>query len=643
MPAQPKYVDFSDWSGGKNTRSPQHALPVNQVADTMNLIHEQIGGSRAPGFRGISAVALFPDAAILGEFQYITSDGTEHLIVVSNAKVYSVNLTAGTKTELGAMTGADQAYAVNAAGKLWIVNGTSFVKVESDLSVYPVQLVTPVGTSAVKKAGGTLPDGVYGCYASYARKDASGRYLYSLPYSMGDVTLGGGDNTITFTVPAPTDDQITHIVAWMTDAGGAVPYYYGEADEDAAAFDVASAGDRLASVRMDVNAASNQALPITPAGIFWYGGAIMVWDTDTVYWSLRTDINPFDLERYLAQNFRTFPVTISSMFAVDLGDRTDLFINSVKIGVHRLPFGDMTEELKKINQAFWFKECMTAEGKSWVAAYNNLVFGYTNDGIRFFNGQAFSDDLSFDIKPDMDRVNLGVSSSYRPAMCVFRRSGKRTELRFSYRDLSVSSTINNRQLVYNLDYYFDPVAQRRTWETWEVGFNYYTVIDGAMVMAQNKSAVGVVAEEFGVADELVYDSKGTFLANRTPKKVYLLSGSRLARLDQQTVWGALYALAIASGEVKGNYVLFDEGNTRIPFTLKTQASNLAILPAAGAGGLVMPVVLQAQTPQHTVEPMPYNAKSSAIAIEIEQTADDNDFRIYNLQVPRAVEITDNMT
>jgi hypothetical protein len=638
MSIRNKIVDFSDWSGGKNSAFPIHSLAENEVVDTVNLIHEKIGGSRAPGYKGVSVAALF-DKPITGHFTYRTSTGVEHTIVVSNGKVWSVDTSAGTKTERGTMAGGGQAYAVNLAGKLWIVNGTSFVKVESDLSVYDVQLPIPSGNSAAAVAGGTLADGVYGVYVSYARKDSSDRYLYSYPESLGNVTLGTGNNTVEITVAAPTDGQVTHVVAWLTDAGGAVPYYYGEADEDAGSITIADNSDRNASIRMDVNASSNADLPIAPSGIYAFGDRLIVWATDTVYWSMKTDINPFDLERFLSENFRTFAFTVSSVFNVD----TDLFFNSSKTGIHRLPFGDMTAEIKRINQRFWFNECLTEEGKSWVSFHNNLAFGYTNDGIRFFNGQAFSDDLTFKIKPDINSVNLGVSSTYKPAMAVYRREGKRTELRFSYRDLNVSNTLNNRQLVLNLDFFFDPMGPKRCWEVWEVGFCSYSLKGDSIYCAQTKGDTGVIASEFGVADESIYNSSGTFLTSRTAKQVYLYSGSRINRLDQETVWGTLYALATANGTITGNYVMFDKGMAKSEFTLTGHPTTLAILPADGNGGLVMPIVLQATTPTGTVYPMPFDAKSSAIAIELSSTADDVDFRIYNLQIPRAKEIENNLT
>lgn len=56
MPVSNQSIDFSDFSGGKNSAFPAHALAENQVVDTLNLIHEMIGISRAPGYCGITEI-----------------------------------------------------------------------------------------------------------------------------------------------------------------------------------------------------------------------------------------------------------------------------------------------------------------------------------------------------------------------------------------------------------------------------------------------------------------------------------------------------------------------------------------------------------------------------------------------------------
>ncbi len=639
MPERLKGIDFSDWSGGKNSTDPQHALRPNQVRDTINLIHEKIGGSRAPGYIGISTTPLFT-SQVYGAFAYKTNAGNEYLICVSDGKVYNVTLSNGTKTQIGTMAGSGTAYAVNAAGKLWIVNGTSFVKVESDLSVYQVGITAPSGASAAAQAGGTLPDGDYIAYVSYARKDASGRYLYSYPESLGTVTLGSGNNTVRFTINASADTQVNYIVFWLSDAGGATPYYYGEVANTNGPHDVTDNSDRNSLIRMDIEAAPNTSLPINPSKIFFFDDQLIVWSTDTFYWSLRTDINPFDMERFVSENFRTVSVIISSMFSCGLND--DLFINSVKNGIFKLPNGDFSSVIRNVNKRYWFNEAYTEEGAQYVINYNNIAFGYTNDGIRYFNGEMFSDDLSFNIKSDIDNVNSGVSSTYPPAIMIFRRKGKRTELRFSYRDLNNSTTLNNKQLVLNIDKMFDSLLPEKCWEVWDTGFFAYVIIGENICCLQRKND-GVVALESGVSDNYIYNKTAAYLSTLTSKGFYLQTRTVLDRIDTISIWGSIYALATSSGPISGNFILFDAGNSKVPFTLTGTEAPVAVLPADGLGGLAMPFILTGEFPTSNIHTMPYDARSSYLAIEISQDYNDRNFRVYNIILPRRSEISHNLT
>jgi hypothetical protein len=82
-----KGIDFSDMSGGKNSVYPKHAIAENQVAQTLNAIHEKIGISRAPGYVGITP--LYEDDAIVidSETESIVIDSvTESIVVTKGAE-----------------------------------------------------------------------------------------------------------------------------------------------------------------------------------------------------------------------------------------------------------------------------------------------------------------------------------------------------------------------------------------------------------------------------------------------------------------------------------------------------------------------------------------------------------------------------
>lgn len=645
-------LDFSDMSGGKNSAFPRHALAKNQVADTLNAVHEAIGTSRAPGYVGLASSAMF-DHPIRGHFTYTHDDGTETMIVVSNKKIYTVNVATGAITEIGAgsLTADTECYAVNAAGKLWIVNGTDFVKVESNLSVYRVQIVAPAGTSAAAKAGGTLAAGVYGVYVSYARKDSAGLYLYSLPYSLGNVTLTGPglNGTVTFAVPNSADPQVTHKVVFMTDADGSVPYYYGEVTNATATFDIASNAAENQNIVMDVVSASNQILPITPSAIFQFNDTLFVWDINTsnIYWSLKTDVNPFDMERFLAQNFRTTAFSINAMFSIG----ANLYLNHLGNGISTITNGDMSSVIKNTDRSHWFLDCKTPEGKSNIVMHRGSAFGLTNDGFRFYNGgnfstnyvDNFSEDVSFQIRPDLDAIYLGIAGGHLPCAIVNRRAGKRTEYRFSYRNLAYGASYNNDQRVFNLDFYYDPQEPKKTWECWENGFAGMCIYGGAWYGAQS-TATGQVVRESGASDINCFDRTGAFQTVKFVKQAYLLSRTVIDDLDAISVWGAVYALATAGGTINGNIILFDAQNSKYDFSIVGIAPTVALLPSQASGlGLALPFIMSPQYPVGTSNPMPFECRGNSVAIEISQVADDNDFFLYKVQLPRVKQIKNNMT
>jgi hypothetical protein len=641
-----KFIDFSDMSGGKNSAFPRHALAENQVAETINAIHHPIGTSRAPGYTGLAATALFTKP-IRGMFTFIKDDGTEILIAVSDSKLYYVDLSAATKTEIcvGLITADTECYAVNAGGKLWIVNGTDFIKVESSAVAYRVQIVAPAGiTGVVTDAGGSLAAGVYGCYGAYARKNAAGQYLYSLPFSIGNKTCAGGSSLITFTVPTSSDPQVTHKVIFMTNADGAVPYYYGEVTNATATIVVSSTANRNTGSTgiMSTVSAANQILPITPSGIYTYDDKLFVWDINdrTVYWSLKTDVNPFDMERFLAENFRTLSYTVNAMFSVGV----DLFFNHLGNGTSKAISGDMSSVIKRTQKGLWFLDCKTQEGKSNVVFYKGFAFGLTNDGFRMFDGEQFSDDLSFHIKPDIDIVYNGISTTYLPCAIVNRRSGKRTEYRFSYRNTGYGSGCNNDQLVFNLDFFFDPNNQKKTWECWETGFNAMAIVSNNFYGGQSVNDGAQVVRESGVSDVNCYDRTGTFNTVIFKKQIYLFSRTIIDALDAELIGGPPYALATSGGTINGSLVFFDRNNARYPFTIQGISPTKAILPSESSGlGLELPFIMNPQYPLMTCDPVAFAARGNSVAVEISQVEDDDEFFLYKLQLPRAKEVRNNLT
>ena len=583
-----------------------------------------------------------------GPFTYIHADGTETMITVSNEVIYSVNKSAGTKTQIGTISGTGECYAVNAAGKLWIVNGTDFVKVEDDLSVYRVQIVAPTGTSATGvNSGGTLAAGVYGVYVAYARVNSAGQYFYSLPYQFTNVTIIGSTGLINFVVPASTDTQVTHKVIFMTDANGAVPYFYGVFTNATLTFTISNAATRNEAILMSTVSAANQILPITPDSIFHFNDSLFVWDsnTHTVYWSLKTDINPFDLERFLAQNFRTLSMAINAVFSTG----GNLHFNHIGNGVSTAVGGDMSSVIKNTDRDFWFLDCKTPEGKSNICMHRGRAFGLTNDGFRFYYYSSdvstnFSEDVSFHIKPDVNKIYQGLG--ILPCAIINRRSGKRTEYRFSYCNYDYNSQTNNDQRVFNLDFANDGTNPRYTWECWENGFAGMAIVDENWYGLQNgNDGQAQIVKESGVSDLNCYSRTGTYLQTSLVKQLYIFSRMNIDNLDSITVWGTPYALATCTGTIAGNIVLFDLNYRKFSFSITgVNNSSPAILPSEDSGlGLPLPFIMNPQYPLGSCDPISFEARSNSVAVELSYTVDDADFFLYKVQLPKAKQITSNIT
>lgn len=638
MPVKQLRIDFSDMSGGKNSAFPKHALADNQVANTLNSVHEPLGASRAPGYKGEAATAQYANTS-KGMFTYIKNDGTEVKIVVAGGIIYRDPDDGTAPVQIGTITGTGECYGINAGGKFWLVNGTSFVKIENDLSVYRVQIVAPA-TASMAAIAGSLPEGAYEVYAAYARVDSAGRFLYSLPFSLGTHTVGTSEG-IRVTIPDSADPQVTHKVVFMTEADGAVPYYFGKVTNATAYIDIINQDDENSTILLSTVSESNQILPITPDAIYTFDDRIYVWDinTQTIYWSLKTDINPFDLERFLPENFRTLAHSINAVFSVG----ENLYFNHLGNGVSVATGGDMSSVIKRVQKDLWFLDCRTPEGKSNVCHHKGLAIGLTNDGFRFFNGTEFSEDLSFHIKPDIDTVYRGVSGTL-PCAIVNRRRGKRTEYRFSYRNQSYSSPENNDQKVFNLDFYFDPVQSKKTWECWENGFHSMVIYNSSWYGIQNGVSDAQVVYEDRTADINCYDRNGNFNSTRFLKQWYIDSRTFIDDLDGIDVWGQVYALANGISNIAGNISLLDTNMSKFAFTVQTVQPTTAILPSESSGqGLPLPFILAPQYPVSSTDPMPFACKSNTVSIELSQVADDPDFFLYRLELPRVQQIKHNLT
>jgi hypothetical protein len=631
-------LDFSDMSGGLCTAYPAHSINNNQVALSLNALWEKKGFSRQPGLLGISATAMF-SKPIRGWFVFKHPDGTETYIVISNKVIYSVALTTGAVTSIGTLTSDNECYAVNYYGKLWIVNGVDMVKVESSLSVYNIGIAAPTGfTASGTSTAGTLPIGTYGVYVSYVRQISGINVLYSAPQSIGNVAVDGS-HAVRIAVTASSDAQVTHMVAWMTDAGGATPYYYGITTNTTGNFDITSNSNKNANLLMYEQASGNQ-LPSSLTGIYAFDGRLWGWKSNdnNLYYTIKAQ-NVYDLERWSTEfHIPTIPFNIYSCHGVGAN-----FIANTSGGMYKLPNADVNSKPEPITQGATPNTQLIYFPKNnikTIVEYNNGLFGLTNDGFRNFDGEHFSLDLSKHIKPQIDLVVLN-STNFPPAATIYRRSGKRTEYQLSYNDNSINTIFHNRKLVLNLDkvafvnpYYSDTISESDNyiapWEICQGGFSGVIVTSSNTIYyAQSSSSSATISGESGTSDLYSYDEAGAFVTVPTARKIYVRTKTMITELAGSDTWMRIYTLATLSQSCVARLIIPDQFQFLYDFAVKqTGGATPPVLD--GSTPLIIPFILPAENPLSEFNKMPPNARGNSMYLEFEQTADDSKFFIFNI-------------
>ena len=486
-----KAVDYSieSLSGGMNNTDPAVDVgkkyisksPRYQIRSCLDfMLHTK---KQRPGTQSITH--SFTDY-IRGLGTYLRHNGTEYLLAMSGGKLYSVDKTLGTLTELYELTGQGEAWFQDYLDICIVANGTAVVKVEGT-NCYQMGIAAPTGVTASAVAGGTLPDGVYKIYVSYARKVSGSNVLYSQGQLVADVTCGTGSNTIRFTFANSADAQVNNKVIWLTDADGAVWYFYHETDDNTTTtVDVASATSRSTSLLYQTLALYNYDVPafehILVFNNYLYGSI-----GNTLYRSLQAGTQ-YDLERFdtsATGNNAEYPFNIEGIHA--LGDH--LYLDTVA-GMIMIPYGDITAQHKLI-EGEYFKYPRT------VVPWAGGLIGLTAKKIGFFDGNNFlAHDISQDIKPEIAKVLGGANTNTLPSAAVYRRSD-RAEYHLVYCDTEVSKGMNNRRLVLNLDQLaFHPGNNvSAPWESWSAGANYIVVDNsGTMFTAQSASTGGTIVK-----------------------------------------------------------------------------------------------------------------------------------------------------
>ncbi len=612
---KPVMQDFSNISGGINTAAPAIAVGKNQIVGGLNAILKEQGFRRSPGYVGLKSTAEFA-AYLRGLHVYERVAGTEILLGISGGKIYSVNVTTGAVTELANPTGTGEAWFATAFDKCFIANGTKLYKLEGT-SGYQVGITAPTGATVEAVAGGTLPDGAYNVYVSYARKMSGVNVLYSIGQSLGDVTLGTGSNTIRVTCADSADAQVNNKVVWVREVGGSIWYYYGESgDNTTEIINISSNAAKNSGLLYSVEAAPN-ALPGAMQGVCFFDNRLFGFVNNVYYWSDK-GLSSYDLEIWRTASSGTLPYNILSMFS--LGN--NLYFNTAG-GILCLPDGDVNARYLVKDQRWHYRFPRTLD------YWGGSVIGVTNNGIRTFDGEKFSTfDLGKDIKPEIDKLYSGYSSNFPPCGKVVSRS-TRTEYHLSFRDTNISSTICNRHLVLNLSSMaiYDENKYKVPWEEWEGGCSYIVSLkDNTLYYGQSLSDGGQIFKESttSAADQYVYSKAGTFLTALTNKRIMVQSRDYMANVSAVVVWKTALLVAQLASSARLQLYIRDRLDA---YTVK----NIGVDPSAEFDSAVFDSSYFAtENPVKKSVPLKHRIAGSVVFWIFDQTADDPNLNVVVL-------------
>jgi hypothetical protein len=616
-------VSCSDYSDGLNTVLKANDVgdrysgrtPIRQCVKCLDIfLHNN---KRRPAVKALATIA----GRIVGLGSYLRYSGDDNLLVSHGNLLSIADKTDGSLTQVADFGGSGEAWFANWLDKCFVCNGTKNIKVEGTNS-YQIGITPPSGVAAAASAGGALADGVYKIYAGYARRESGVNVLYSSGQSIADVTLGGGNNTISISNFANSvDPQVGNKVIWMTDAGNSTYYLYAQTgDNTTTAFTIASDAGKIVSIIYSVAAMRNN---VPPAFSYIFAHDKRIWgsNSNALYFSLQEG-NVYDLDRFdTVNNFINFPFEIQGIFAIG----ADLYVNTPG-GIFRQPQADTGARYERVlsntGRPLYFKYFRT------VASWSGAVIGLTNDGVQVFDGERWSGDLTKDIRAEIDRIYNGYNAAVVPCGAVYRRDS-RMEYHLSYHDRQVSSGMNNRRLILNLDKVsLSQDGPKAPWDMHTNGANYLSVDSSeTMFSAQANETTSVIYKDRTdrMVDEGIY--KGNSIATGVPA-VIVRSGTFVPDL---TAYVRLRQTRTLAKFLKAFGVRFQIVSRSTPAALTSFEPNSEgtfqlNVSRLGVNRLV------ANEPIWDRQGLPPTLKGPAFYVEFTQTEEDKEFELLDLTV-----------
>jgi hypothetical protein len=616
---KPIAVDFSDYSGGCNGIENFTRILQNQASDeSSGFVFKKSGLAKQPGATGLSASSTFTDF-LRGLFSHRLFSGSEYLYGVSGGVLSQISTSDGSLTSKYTMGGAlNEAWACDSYGKKFVCNGNTVVKIE-DGTAYQVGITAPSGASAAAAAGAGLADGDYSVYVGYARKVDGVNVLYSVGESLGTITLGGGNNRISITLPDSSDPQVNNKVVWIKSPDELIHYFFYETDDNTTTSITISSDSAKETAIIYEYAAADNGLPPATTFIFAFAGRLWGIIDNIFYYSNDGTYSQYNVEKWGAAGRRVTPYKLTGIFSVGL----NLYFNTEN-GILILPFGDVNQKEILIDDRWHFFDMRT------VAPWNNGVIGLTNQGVRIFNGERFTDfDLGYPIRNKINKIYAS-QSNFKPCGFVYRKDF-RDEYHLMWQDQSVSSTVNNIHAVLNLSsiIWMDFNNYNLAWEFQPIAGNYAAVYQSGdfLYIGQSHGYASKIYYENPATNQVinVYGSDGILIASATDKQAYMKSRHHIERIDGMMLIDKFYCHSRTEKTFEIRICSGDDRNKK---------TDWITIPATGGAAVtfptVFPVVWKSDNAEVSKNKMPPSFWCKSIYVEVRQTDNDINFKLLQL-------------
>ena len=232
---QESIFQIKQWLGLNENPDGDTAIKMGEAAEMRNFRITKEGHlQKRPGYK----TAVDCGAAIQGLWNGNVG-GTEHTLVSAGGKVYKLDLTAGTKTELGSITTA-KTFFFGYGGNVYILDGSDYYKWDGATFQSVEGYVPCVYTATPPAGGGTAYEPVNKLTAKKSQQfSADGTAtVYQLAEtgvaSVDKVTVGGTEKTLTtdYTVDLATG-KVTFTTAPATGINNVKIWWTGSASDRA--------------------------------------------------------------------------------------------------------------------------------------------------------------------------------------------------------------------------------------------------------------------------------------------------------------------------------------------------------------------------------------------------------------------------